>query len=173
MSDLIKKEIIIPNEVKVNNNGTFYSVSGKFGNVNVVLNKYVDVLVGDKIVISSNHNNKQYLQTVFSLFKQAFKDVDNGVVSNLKMVGVGFKASVKGRFLNLYVGNSHEVVFLIPENLKVQCQSETQISVSGCSREKVNSFVNYVRSIKKPEPYKGKGIFLNNEVVVRKSGKKK
>ena len=105
--------------------------------------------------------------------RQAVADVNNGVVSNLKMVGVGFKASVNGKFLNLYVGNSHDIVFLIPEGVKVQCTSETQISVSGCDREKVNSFVNYVRSVKKPEPYKGKGIFLNNEVVVRKSGKKK
>ena len=173
MSDRLSKEIVIPGGVKVIINGSVYSISGKFGSLDIVSNKNVDVSVGDKILVSSEYNHKQYLHTTCSLLRQAVIDVSNGVVANLKMVGVGFKASVNGKFLNLYVGNSHDVVFLIPDCVKVQCVGDTQLNVSGCNRETVNSFVNYIRSIKKPEPYKGKGIFLNNEVVVRKSGKKK
>ena len=91
----------------------------------------------------------------------------------LKMIGVGFKASVNGNILRTYIGLSHDVCFLIPEGLKVVVANDVDITISGNNRNVVMQFAKTIRNMKKPEPYKGKGIFLNDEKIIRKEGKKK
>ena len=113
------------------------------------------------------------LGTSYVLVKNAMQDLKNGYVAKLKMIGVGFKASVNNNILRTYIGLSHDVCFLIPKELKVVVANDVEITISGNNRGAVMQFAKTIRNMKKPEPYKGKGIFLNDEKVIRKEGKKK
>lgn len=99
--------------------------------------------------------------------------VSIGFTKTLEISGVGYKASVSGRSLTLYVGHSHDIVYALPEGVVVKCEKPTVVSIFGCDKQLVGQVAAEIRSLKKPEPYKGKGIRYSDEVVRRKAGKKK
>ena len=91
----------------------------------------------------------------------------------LEIIGVGYRAAVEGRTLNLQMGYSHEINYPIPEDIDIKCERPTAVSISGMDRQKVGQVAAEIRAFRKPEPYKGKGIRYVGEYVFRKEGKKK
>ena len=171
---MVKKKLQVANGIKIEILDKCLQVRGKLGSESINLNGMVEVSCLDDVDLKTlEEKDTGMLGTSYVLIKNAMKDLQDGVSAKLKMVGVGFKASVSGKFLRIYIGLSHDVFFAIPENLKVDVTNDTEIVITGNSRSKVMQFAMTIRNMKKPEPYKGKGIFLNDEKIVRKEGKKK
>ena len=172
---MVKKQLAVIENTKFSSSGDAFVVSGKLGNIKIDLNKKVSVeLEGNGLRFKSlTDEDTGMLGTSFVLVKNAMNDLQNGFTAKLKMVGVGFKANVVGKFLRVYVGFSHDVFFGIPEEITVEVKNDVDILIKGCNRHSVMQFARAIRDIKKPEPYKGKGIFLNEEKILRKEGKKK
>ena len=174
MSRMVKKELPIIDGTMFSQSENSFVVSGKLGSVTIDLRGLVNVESNDGLKFNSlEQQDTGMLGTTYVLVRNAMNDVKDGYGVNLKMIGVGFKASVNGKFLRTYVGLSHDVIFAIPQGLTVTVANDTEITIKGHNRSKVMQFARSVRDIKKPEPYKGKGIFLNNEKILRKEGKKK
>lgn len=171
---MVKKELPIVEGTKISSNGSSVVVSGKLGSIDINLNQLVSVgTEGGLSFKTLEDKDTGMLGTSYILVRNAMKDLTDGVVAKLKMVGVGFKANVSGKFLRVYIGLSHDVFFAVPQGIEVNVANDVEIEVKGNNREKVMQFARMIRDMKKPEPYKGKGIFLNGEKVVRKEGKKK
>ena len=174
MSRIIKKELSVADGTIFSQSGNLFVVSGKLGNVSINLNGLVSIDSDSGLKFNSlEQQDTGMLGTAYVLVKNAMRDVLDGCEVTLKMVGVGFKASVIGRFLRVYVGLSHDVFFAIPDGVNVVISNDVEINIKGYNRCDVMQFAMAIRSIKKPEPYKGKGIFVNGEKVLRKEGKKK
>lgn len=175
MSRMVKKLLPVIGNVSISKNDGFISVSNDKGTILINTNNLVDFENTDnnlKFISLTNEDNGM-LGTIYVLVKDAMQDLTNGYEAKLKMIGVGFKASVNGKFLRLYIGLSHDVVVAIPDGLSVSVDADVNINIKGYDRAKVKQFACSIRSLKKPEPYKGKGIFLNDEKIIRKEGKKK
>jgi large subunit ribosomal protein L6 len=99
--------------------------------------------------------------------------VTEGFTKDLEIVGVGYRASVQGKDLVLALGFSHEVRYPVPEGIKIECPTQTQIKVSGADRQRVGQVAAEIRAYRKPEPFKGKGVKYAGEYIFRKEGKKK
>ena len=175
MSRMVKKKLQVVNGLTFTPCEAGLNVLNSNGTILVNTNGLVDVKVnGDAVELKSNEKEDNgMLGTTYVAMKNAMNDLTNGCVAKLKMVGVGFKANVKGNFLNLYIGLSHDVVVAIPKGLSVSVDADVEITIKGYNRVSVMQFARTIRDLKKPEPYKGKGIFLNNEKILRKEGKKK
>ena len=174
MSRMIKKELPIIDGTMFSQKEDSFVVSGRLGSVAIDFGGLVkvDSNVGLKFN-SLEQQDTGMLGTAYVLVRNAMKDIKDGYEVNLKMVGVGFKASVVGKFLRVYVGLSHDVFFAIPDGLGITVSNDVDINIKGYNRCHVMQFAMSIRNIKKPEPYKGKGIFINGEKVLRKEGKKK
>ena len=174
MSRMIKKQMEVVEGTKFLTNDSSIVVSGKLGSIEIPLNKLVSVSTENGLKFKSLEDKDfGMLGTSYMLVKNAINDLKNGVSAKLNMVGVGFKAAVTGKFLRLYIGLSHDVFFAIPDGISVEVANETEITIKGYDRCKVMQFAKAIRDKKKPEPYKGKGIFLNGEKIIRKEGKRK
>ncbi len=174
MSRMVKKQLAIVDGSKFEKTIDGLVVSNKLGSVAVRLNGLVDVDSENGLAFKSlQKEDAGMLGTSYVLVRNAMKDACDGYEANLKMVGVGFKASVNGNFLRVFVGLSHDICFAIPEGVKVAVANDVNINIKGYNRGVVKQFAMTIRSVKKPEPYKGKGIFIDNEKVIRKEGKKK
>jgi large subunit ribosomal protein L6 len=174
MSRIIRKKLTYPSQVSFAIKESSLSVIGPLGSVDVPTGSVVKVNLTDGIDFELlNQQHSGALGSVYIGTKNAISDVVKSFTASLKMVGVGFKASVKGHHLRLFIGFSHDVIVAIPDYLKVVVTEDVNISVTGHDRKNVMAFARAVRDMKKPEPYKGKGIYLNNEKIIRKVGKKK
>lgn len=175
MSRMVKKKLQVVSGLTFNSCELGINVSNSNGTVFVNTNGLVNINV-DSECVKLKTNEKEdngMLGTTYVTLRNAMNDLTQGYVAKLKMVGVGFKANVKGSFLNLYIGLSHDVVVAIPKGLSVSVDADVEITIKGYNRTNVMQFARTIRDLKKPEPYKGKGIFLNNEKILRKEGKKK
>ena len=121
--------------------------------------------------VNDEKQTKMYHGTVNANISNAIIGVNEGFKKTLKIVGVGYKAAVQGSKLVLAMGFSHPVEFVIPQGLKVSCPAPTQIDIEGYDKIVVGEFAAVVRAVRKPEPYKGKGIMYDNEHIIRKVGK--
>ncbi len=174
MSRMIKKQLHIVDGIKFSTKGEMFVVSNEHGSVEINLNKMASISIENGLEFKSLvKKDDGTLGTLYVLVKNAMNDLKNGVSAKLKMVGVGFKACVTGKFLRVYVGLSHDIFFAIPSDLTVEVSNDVDIVVKGYNRCSVMRFARMVRDIKKPEPYKCKGIFLNDEKIIKKEGKKK
>ena len=111
--------------------------------------------------------------TVRSRISNIVDGVSSGFTKELELNGVGYKAAQKGKTLELLLGYSHPINFDIPEDLKIEVPKPTEIKISGIDKQKVGQVAANIRSFRKPEPYKGKGIKYKEEIIKRKEGKKK
>ncbi len=176
MSRKGNKLIPIPQGVTVTINPNDVKVSGQSGTLTVV---YPSTLikvenVENKIKVSRVNDEKQtrmFHGTINSNIANAIEGIHKGYQKHLKIVGVGYKASVSGNKLTLAIGFSHPVVFEIPQGLKVTCPTPTEILINGIDKIVVGEFAAKVRITRKPEPYNGKGIMYSDEHIIRKVGK--
>ncbi|MEK7569523.1 MAG: 50S ribosomal protein L6 [Patescibacteria group bacterium] len=175
MSKVGKKEIVIPDGVKVEQSGGEFSVSGPKGTLKRSFRNDIEIKIGDKTINLLPKRNDKFSQSLWGTYASHIRNMIAGVQApyekKLILEGIGFKSEVKGEELNLALGFSHPVVRKIPEGLTVTAEKNV-IAVSGIDKELVGSFTAAVRALKKPEPYKGKGMRYEDEVIRRKQGKK-
>lgn len=175
MSRIGKKPIAIPEKTEVTVSEDLVTVKGPLGELQLVIKPYVEVKVADgKVVVEplgETIQHRAFWGTYASEISSMVDGVNKLFEKKLIIEGVGFKAEVQGSDLVLNIGFSHQVKVAIPEG--INCTVEKgKINVTGISKEVVGQFAAEVRSKKKPEPYKGKGIRYHDEIVRRKEGKK-
>ncbi|MFZ2205593.1 MAG: 50S ribosomal protein L6 [Minisyncoccia bacterium] len=175
MSRIGKKEIIIPAGVEVTKNGPTLTVKGPKGTLTKIFRDDVDVAIADKTINLSIKRNDKFSKSLWGTYASHIKNMIVGVETpyqkKLILEGVGFKSEVKGKEIHFALGFSHPVIVPIPEGLTVTAEKNV-ITVTGIDKEIVGGFTAAVRSLKKPEPYKGKGMRYEGEVIRRKQGKK-
>jgi large subunit ribosomal protein L6 len=170
--------INIPQQVTVSLNSNKINLTGPLGTEYLKLQSgYEIILKENQLEIVINKKSKKslaLLTTLSSLIKKSIIGVSLGYRKHLQLVGVGFKGKIEKepKQLVLRVGLSHPVHISIPEDIDVECPKPTTILIKGCNLQKVNHFAAQIRDFKKPEPYKGKGIFYRNEEIRLKEGKK-
>jgi large subunit ribosomal protein L6 len=175
MSRIGKQPIIIPAKVKVAVNGQKVSVEGAKGKLNLELHRRTSLKVeGDKIVVSRDGEDAQAKAMhglSRALVNNMVKGVSEGFVKKLEIQGVGFKAAVQGKNVNLSLGYSHPLLYPIPDQIKVTVEENTKLTIEGPDKAEVGRVAAEIRSYYPPEPYKGKGVRYVGEKVVRKEGK--
>jgi large subunit ribosomal protein L6 len=175
MSKIGKKAILIPNEVTVSRTNKHLHFKGKKGEFALVLLPYLDITLTEKdILIRPRSPHKQARTnwgTMASLIRSALIGVSEGFTKQLEIQGVGFRATREGDAIALNVGFSHPIKISPPEGITVTIEKNI-ITIAGYEKQKVGQFAAEIRSFKKPEPYKGKGIRYVGEVIRKKAGKK-
>ncbi len=175
MSRIAKQPIEIPEKTEVNITDGVLIVKGPLGELKRDLRSEIEVKIEDnKVVVSAKEKTnftKAMLGTTASHIRNMIGGVNKPYEKKLVVEGVGFKSAVQGKDLNMSLGFSHDVIMSIPEDLTVTAEKNV-ITVSGIDKEQVGRFTADIRAKKKPEPYKGKGIRYEDEVIRRKQGKK-
>jgi len=175
MSRIGKKIIVVPNGTEITIDGSKVTVKGKLGQLERTFDPVIKIEKIEEGVKTTPENEKPFARamwgTVASHIANMIQGVNEGFKKELIIEGVGYRAEVSGNKITLKVGFSHDVVLEIPEDLKVEVEKNT-IKVSGIDKERVGWFASKIRLVKKPEPYKGKGIRYSDEVIIRKEGKK-
>ena len=177
MSRIGQRPVPVPQDVTVEVSGQEMMASGPMGKLSMTLvEEVLASLENDEIVIKPRDNSKRS-RTMWgmqrTLVDNLVRGVSQGFSVELEIIGVGYRAAVEGRTLNLQMGYSHEINYPIPEDIDIKCERPTAVSVSGMDRQKVGQVAAEIRAFRKPEPYKGKGIRYVGEYVFRKEGKKK
>lgn len=177
MSRIGKKPVPVPAGVKVNLTGRAITVEGKLGKLEYTHRPEVKVSVeddGKNIVCSRGSDDREvraYHGLTRALLSNMMLGVTEGYEKKLEIQGVGYLAAIQGDILQLRVGFANEVHKKIPKGLTVTCPDQTHIVIKGTDKQKVGQFAAEVRAVRKPEPYKGKGIRYEGEQVRRKAGK--
>jgi large subunit ribosomal protein L6 len=175
MSRLAKRPIVIPAKTEVTVSGGLVMVKGPKGTLQKPIHRMVTIEVGaDGVQVSPKGESLQsraLIGTFASHIKNMIGGVNSGFSKKLLIEGVGYKWDVQGKTLNLALGFSHPVKVAIPEGLTVKADKGA-LDISGFDKELVGQFAADIRAMKKPEPYKGKGIRYDGEVIRRKQGKK-
>lgn len=176
MSRIGKRPIKIPEKLKVGVEGSTVTVEGPKGKLNVEMHPRMKAAVKGDEVIVENPGQDRMGRSLFgltrSLIANQVKGVAEGFVKELDIDGVGFRAQVKGKILELALGFSHPVEFPIPESIQVKVDKQTHVTVSGIDKHLVGQTTANIRKLYEPEPYKGKGIRYTGEQIRRKQGKK-
>ena len=179
MSKIGKINISVPDKVKVSLEGTILKMEGPLGKNNFSFDPNIfDLSINDGKEVSIkpkmiNQETKRIWGLNRSLIDNAIKGINEGYTKTLELTGVGFRAAVKGTILNLQIGFSHDINYQIPEGVKITVEKQTIIKISGSDNQLVGSVAAKIKSYKKTEPYKGKGIKEQGEYILRKEGKKK
>ncbi len=178
MSRIGKKPVTAPSGVTVNITDTNISVKGPKGELALALTDDVSVkLEGADIIVSPKDENDNKSRALWGTIRARIfnmvEGVSNGFEKNLELVGVGYRAAVKGNDLELNLGFSHPVVHKAPEGITFKCAKPTEVKIEGIDKQSVGQVASEIRSYRPPEPYKGKGIRYEGEHVRRKEGKKK
>jgi large subunit ribosomal protein L6 len=177
MSRIGKRPVPIPAGVTANVEGQTVKVKGPKGALQAVLHDDVEIKM-DKgtIKIDPRFETKRARSqwgTARTLVSNLMSGVTKGYEEKLEIVGVGFRAAVQGKNLQLQLGYSHDVVFAIPEGIAIATPKPTEIVVTGIDKQKVGQVAAEIRDFRPPEPYKGKGVKYAGEFIFRKEGKKK
>ena len=179
MSKIGKINISIPEKVKVVLNGNILNVEGPLGkrSLNMDLEMF-DLKINDGKEVSIkpkkiNQDTKRLWGMNRSLVNNAIIGTSKGYNKTLELNGVGFRATLKGKQLNLQLGFSHDVNFDVPESIKIIVEKQTIIKISGSDKQEVGMVASKIKSLRPPEPYKGKGIKEQGQYILRKEGKKK
>ena len=179
MSKIGKISISIPEKVKVALAGNILNIEGPMGkkSLNIDLETFnLDIKDGKEISIlpkKLDQNSKRLWGMNRSLINNAVIGSSSGYEKILELVGVGYRAALKDKQLNLQLGYSHDINFDIPEGIKIVVEKQTIVKISGSDKQQVGMVVSKIKSFRKPEPYKGKGIREQGQYILRKEGKKK
>ncbi len=175
MSRIGNKLITIPSGVTINMSDNVMNFSGPKGNFELRLHPKSNVTIEDSTITVGRHGNDRLARSVHGLTRMlvanAVEGVSNAFTKKLEMIGTGYRAQTDGTKLTLSVGFSHPVEFTAPEGITFGVEKNTLVSVSGIDKQKVGQVAADIRKIRKPEPYKGKGIRYEGEYVRRKAGK--
>ncbi|MDD2518304.1 MAG: 50S ribosomal protein L6 [Bacilli bacterium] len=174
MSRIGNRIITIPENVTVSVNGNIVSVKGPKGELSTEINRNITVEINETElkVVARNENFKNFHGTANANISNMIEGVTQGFEKKLEAIGVGYRFTLKGNTLVVAAGFSHPVEMEIPAGISVEAPSNTQLVIKGIDKCLVGEFAANIRKIRKPEPYKGKGIRYKDEVVIRKAGKK-
>ena len=179
MSKIGKINIQIPEKVKVIINENTLNIEGPQGKKTLPYDKDIfeikindgkDISIKPKII---NDETKRLWGMNRSLLNNAIIGANEGYTKDLELVGVGYRGAIKGSELNLQLGFSHDINFKIPEGIKILVEKQTNVKISGSDKQLVGMVASQIKSLRPPEPYKGKGIKEVGQYILRKEGKKK
>ena len=175
MSRIGKEPIPIPKGVKVTISGQQVNVKGGKGSLDRIVRDEIEILLQDDVVLVNTRDDSQKTNAFRGLFRSLINNmiigVDQGFQKKLLIEGVGYKANVSGSTLTLNVGYSNPVEFNVPKGISASMTGNTAITLESIDKELLGLTAARIRSVRKPEPYKGKGIRYENEYVARKVGK--
>jgi large subunit ribosomal protein L6 len=177
MSRIGKHPVSVPGGVKVALAGQTLTVSGKLGELKRTLPKEVLLEQDDGVVKVQPRDDGKRARAMWGLSRtlvaNMVEGVSKGFTKKLVISGVGYRAAVDGKIVNLQLGYSHDIKYAIPDDIQVKCETPTAITITGADRQRVGQIAAELRAFRLPEPYKGKGIRYDDEVILRKEGKKK
>jgi large subunit ribosomal protein L6 len=177
MSRVGKNPVPIPQGVTVDVAGGMATVKGKLGTLTLPISKNVEISVADGKVVVKPLSESQDARIMWGTTRANLRNMVDGVSKGyskaLEINGVGYRASVQGKNLQLQMGYSHDVLYPIPEGITIKCEKPTAVLISGYDKQKVGQVAAEIRAVRPPEPYKGKGIKYDTETILRKEGKKK
>ena len=175
MSRIGKQPVLIPDKVKVSVNGGTVIIEGPKGKVEKTFASVVKVTIADKKVTFAPSDDSRFARAMYgtarSIVAGMVKGVTEGYAKDLEIQGVGFKANLKGKQLDLALGFSHPILMDIPDGIKVTVVEGTKLKVEGADKQLVGAVTAEIRGYYPPEPYKGKGVRIVGERVRRKEGK--
>lgn len=175
MSRIGKKPVAVANGVEVKYADKSIEVKGPKGTLSFDMVGDINVELSDQEVTFTRKNDQKQNRALHGLYRSLLQNmvtgVSEGFTKKLEMVGVGYKAEMKGDMLFLSLGYSHPIVFNPPEGIKIEVPSQTVIIVNGIDKQVVGQVASKIRGFRKPEPYKGKGVKYSGEVIRRKAGK--
>jgi len=177
MSRVGKYPVVVPNGVTINLAGGELSVKGKLGQSSINLVDTVEASLEDNQVWVKPKNETKQARMMWGTTRaniaNMVKGVSEGFTINLEINGVGYRAAVQGKALQLQLGFSHDVNYPIPDDITIKCEKPTAISITGKDKQRVGQIAAEIRAYRGPEPYKGKGVKYETETILRKEGKKK
>ena len=179
MSKIGKISVSIPEKVKVALSGNLINIEGPLGKKSLTIDTSIfELKIDDGKSVSIkpkklNQDTKRLWGMNRSLLNNAIIGTSKGYSKTLELSGVGYRASLKGNQLSMQLGFSHDVIFNIPESLKITVEKQTIIKINGSDKQEVGMVASKIKSFRPPEPYKGKGIKEQGQYILRKEGKKK
>jgi large subunit ribosomal protein L6 len=177
MSRIGKKPVAVPTGVTANVEGQTVKVKGPKGALQMVVPDDVTVKLDKGTIQLDRRNETKKARSMWgtsrTLIANLMTGVTKGFEENLEITGVGYRAAVQGKMLNLQLGFSHDINFPIPEGITIAAPKPTEIKITGSDKQKVGQVAAEIRNFRPPEPYKGKGVKYVGEYIFRKEGKKK
>ncbi|MDQ3559787.1 MAG: 50S ribosomal protein L6 [Pseudomonadota bacterium] len=177
MSRIGKKPVPVPNGVTANVEGQTITAKGPKGQLSVVLVDHVAAEMGDDGISVQPRDESKEARAMWGMSRTLVQNIVTGVTDGfekrLEITGVGYRAQVQGKSLNLALGYSHDVSYPIPDGIQVVTPRPTEVVVSGIDKQQVGQVAAEIRRYRPPEPYKGKGVKYAGEFIFRKEGKKK
>ncbi|MDR1625683.1 MAG: 50S ribosomal protein L6 [Spirochaetia bacterium] len=175
MSRIGRMPVQIPEGVKVQMDAQVLSVEGPKGKLSQAIHPDVEIRIENSLGIVTRKNELKKTRAMHGLYRKLFDNMVVGVTKGFRKAllinGVGYRAEIQGKTLVLSLGFSTPVEYPVPEGLTIECESQSKVIVSGISKERVGQAAAEIRSIRPPEPYKGKGIKYETETIRRKVGK--
>lgn len=177
MSRIAKRPIPLPATVSVTLEPQRLVVTGQQGHLELATHPTVQITLADKELTFSTRDSSRLANamagTTRALVNNMVQGVTQGFVKKLILVGVGYRAAVDGRVLNLTLGFSHPIQFTMPDGITIETPTQSEIVIKGIDKQKVGQVAANIRAYRPPEPYKGKGVKYADEVIIRKEAKKK
>lgn len=177
MSRIGKKPVVLPKGVTAKVDAGAVSVKGPKGELKLKLVPEVEARIGDQEIVVTPRETSDRARAMWgmqrTLVSNLVKGVTEGFTERLEISGVGYRAALQGRNLQLQLGLSHDVNYPIPEGIQIVCERPTAITITGIDKQLVGQVASEIRSFRPPEPYKGKGVKYAGERIRRKEGKKK
>ena len=177
MSRIGKKSVPIPSGVTANIEGQIVKIKGPKGALQVVLPEDVTVKMDNGAVKVDPRNDTKRARSMWgtsrTLVNNLVTGVTKGYEKKLEITGVGYRAALQGKNLQISLGYSHEVLYPVPEGITIAAPKPTEITITGSDKQKVGQVAAEIRDFRPPEPYKGKGVKYAGEYIFRKEGKKK
>ena len=176
MSRIAKNPIKITKDIQCTFNNGIFSAKGKLGQMEINVNSKFNINIEEdevKVIPLKENDKDPNWGTTRAIIANTINGVSNGFTKTLELNGTGYRASVSGSKLKLELGYSHDINFEIPNDVKIECPKQNLIKLSSINKEKLGAAAAKIRSFRKPEPFKGKGIKYIDEFIFRKEGKKK
>jgi large subunit ribosomal protein L6 len=177
MSRVGQNPVEVPSGVELKIDGLTVTAKGKRGELSFTATNDVELAMEDNFVTVKPVNDTKKARAMWGTARAQIQNlvtgVTDGFTKELEITGVGFRAAVQGKTLNLQLGFSHDINYPIPEGVEVKCEKPTSIAITGTDKQVVGQMAAEIRGYRPPEPYKGKGVRYANEQILRKEGKKK
>ncbi|MDG2018673.1 MAG: 50S ribosomal protein L6 [Porticoccaceae bacterium] len=177
MSRIANNPVAVPQGVEVTVSDSDISVKGAKGTLAMAINPQVEVVKGDNVLTFAARSGDTFARamsgTTRALVNNMVVGVTQGFETKLDLVGVGYRAQVQGKKLNLTLGFSHPVVYELPEGVSAETPSQAEVLLKSADKQKLGQAVAEIRAFRPPEPYKGKGVQISGEYIRRKEAKKK